>query len=572
MGRRNGILALAGAMLALVPGAAQASTFVAELGSPFPTRANPFGILTRDFNSDNRPDVAVVNGIGSDNVSVYLRGSGGGFAEQPGSPFDTEPGANYAASADFDGVDGPDLAVAEFDSNKVSVLLRQPDGTFLDEDAPTISAPGGASAVAAADFNADGRPDLIIGDWRTGDVIVALRNQQQLGFTVQPSMDVGANPRQFAVADFDGDRALDVAVAAWGEAAVKLLLGNGSGGFSLEGSTTVGDQPYGIGAGDFNGDGRPDLAVSNSASNTVQVLTRTATGFAAGPPVGVPAVPRGLVVADFDSDGTPDVAVASQTANTVTILRSGTVAEPPIGLAGGPYGVATADFNADSRPDLAVSSNATGSFTSLLNTTQPAQQPPPEEPPPPQPQPPAPTPTPLPDPVAGQTLNALPRSGTVRVRLPRTNRFVELAAGRQLPVGTIVDTRAGRVTLVAAGRGGTADFFAGLFRISQTRGARPLTTLTLTERLSCPRRASAAQSRRKQTRKLWGDGRGRFRTVGRYSAATVRGTRWLTQDRCNSTLTRVRVGAVNVRDNVLRRTVIVRAGRSYTARRARRPS
>jgi hypothetical protein len=288
--------------------------------------------------------------------------------------------------------------------------------------------------------------------------------------------------------------------------------------------------------------------------------------------VGVPAVPRGLAVADFDSDGTPDVAVASQTANTVTILRSGTVAEPPIGLAGGPYGVATADFNADSRPDLAVSSNATGSFTSLLNTTQPAQPPPPEEPPPPQPQPPAPTPTPLPDPVAGQTLNALPKSGTVRVRLPRTNRFVELAAGRQLPVGTIVDTRAGRVTLVAAGRGGTADFFAGLFRISQTRGARPLTTLTLTERLSCPRGASAAQSRRKPTRKLWGDGRGRFRTVGRYSAATVRGTRWLTQDRCNSTLTRVRVGAVNVRDTVRRRTVIVRAGRSYTARRARRPS
>jgi hypothetical protein len=570
MRRRNGILALAGATIALTPGAAHASTFAAELGSPFPARANSFGLLARDFNADNRPDVAVVNGFGSDSVTLYLRGSGGGFAEQPGSPFATNPGANYAASADFDGANGPDLAVAQFESNSILVLLRQPDGRFLVEDAPTIAAPGGASAIATADFNGDGRPDLVIGDWRTGDVIVALRNQQAPGFAVQQPVDVGANPRQLAVADFNGDGALDVGVAAWGEAAVKLLLGNGSGGFSLGGSTTVGDQPYGLGAGDFNGDGRPDIAVSNSASNSVQVLTRTATGFVAGSPVAVPAAPRGLAIADFDSDGTPDVAVASQNANSVTILRSGTVAEPPIGVAGGPYGVATADFNADSRPDLAVSSNAAGTFTALLNTTQPPQRPP-EQPPPPPPTP-TPTPTPLPDPVAGRTVNALPESGTVRIRLPRTNRFVELDAGRQIPVGTTVDTRAGRVTLVAAGRGGRAEFFAGLFRISQTRGARPLTTLTLTERLSCPRRASAAQSRRQKTRKLWGDGRGRFRTVGRYSAATVRGTRWLTQDRCASTLTRVRVGAVNVRDNVRRRTVIVRAGRSYTARRARRPS
>jgi hypothetical protein len=564
MGRRNGILALAAATLVVSPSAAHASTFVAELGSPFPTRPNSFGLLARDFNGDNRPDVAVVNGIGSDSVSVYLRGAGGGFAEQPGSPFGTDAGANYAASADFDGVNGPDLAVAEFDSNAVLVLLHQSGGGYAIEG--RIAAPGGASAVATGDFNADGRPDLVIGDWRTGDVIVALRNQQT-GFTAQQPIDLGANPRQFAVADFNGDRAPDVAVAMWGERTVKVLLGTSSGGFSLESTTTVGEEPYGLGTGDFNGDGRPDIAVSNSASSTVRVLFRDTanSGFAATGPIGVPAGPKGVTVADFDSDGTPDVAVASQTANTVTILRGGTVPEAPIALGGGPYGVATADFNADSRPDLAVSANA-GSFTPLLNTT--TQPPPPDEPPAPQPPAPAPPPAQLPDPVAGQTVNALPKSGTVRIRLPRTNRFVELEAGRQIPVGTTVDTRQGRVTLVAAGRGGTADFFAGQFRISQTRGSRPLTTLTLTEQLSCPRRASAAQ-RRTKTRKLWGDGRGRFRTVGRYSAATVRGTRWLTQDRCNSTLTRVRAGAVNVRDQVLRRTVIVRAGRSYIARRRR---
>jgi hypothetical protein len=66
---------------------------------------------------------------------------------------------------------------------------------------------------------------------------------------------------------------------------------------------------------------------------------------------------------------------------------------------------------------------------------------------------------------------------------------------------------------------------------------------------------------------LWGSGKGRFRTKGKYSAATVRGTTWLTQERCDGTLTRVRSGTVSVRDLKRRKTVTVRAGRSYLARR-----
>jgi hypothetical protein len=191
---------------------------------------------------------------------------------------------------------------------------------------------------------------------------------------------------------------------------------------------------------------------------------------------------------------------------------------------------------------------------------------------------PAPTPTPtpepdLPPPVVAQTVNAEVARGTVRIQLRGSNRFVELEAGRQIPMGSTIDTRRGRVTLTSAdGSGGTqtADFYQGIFRVTQTRGRRPVTVLTLTERLSCPRgRASAAQ-RGKKTRKLWGNGRGRFRTVGRYSAATVRGTIWLTQDRCDSTLIRVTQGSVTVRDLVKRKNVVVRRGGRYTARPNRR--
>jgi hypothetical protein len=72
--------------------------------------------------------------------------------------------------------------------------------------------------------------------------------------------------------------------------------------------------------------------------------------------------------------------------------------------------------------------------------------------------------------------------------------------------------------------------------------------------------------RKKVVRRLWGNGTGSFRTSGRFSSATVRGTIWLTADRCDGTLTRVLRGRVAVRDVARKRTVLVGPGRSYLAR------
>ena len=80
-----------------------------------------------------------------------------------------------------------------------------------------------------------------------------------------------------------------------------------------------------------------------------------------------------------------------------------------------------------------------------------------------------------------------------------------------------------------------------------------MTVLTLTEPLTgCKshRARRSAAAKKVKTRKLWGKGKGAFRTSGKYSAATVRGTTWLVQDTCTSTLTRVTEGVVTVRDNV----------------------
>ena len=165
-----------------------------------------------------------------------------------------------------------------------------------------------------------------------------------------------------------------------------------------------------------------------------------------------------------------------------------------------------------------------------------------------------------------------PVSGKTLVKLPGSSKFEPVDVTRGIPNGSIVDTRAGKIRLFAIPKAGkpveSALFYDGLF---QLRLAGGITELRLVEKLAkCPSgKAAAAAKKKPKTRKLWGDGSGSFRTRGQYSAATVRGTKWLVQDFCGKTLTRVAKGVVSVKDFVKHKTVLVRAPKRYTARKKR---
>jgi hypothetical protein len=182
---------------------------------------------------------------------------------------------------------------------------------------------------------------------------------------------------------------------------------------------------------------------------------------------------------------------------------------------------------------------------------------------------------PVGDPVAGETVVAARAKGIVRVRLPGSSHFFVLQDKQQLPVGTTFDTSKGnsRVSLFAAqsnipGKTKKAWFYQGQFKFSQTHGKKPVATLAMNGPLKCGGKGKASAAAKKaKKRRLWGDGKGRFRTKGKHSAATVVGTKWLVEDRCNGTLTKVVRGVVKVRDFKKRKTVTVRAGHSYFARR-----
>jgi hypothetical protein len=181
-----------------------------------------------------------------------------------------------------------------------------------------------------------------------------------------------------------------------------------------------------------------------------------------------------------------------------------------------------------------------------------------------------------PSPVFARTVVLAPVGGRVLVNVAGANRgFVRLRSPRAVPVGTLVDTTAGTVRLTSANpnrQTQSGRFFRGIFRIEQRRSAGGLVDLAIRDNLTrsaCATTAAAVGSAAVNPKVLGllrGTARGRFRTTGRFAAATVRGTDWGVRDRCDGTLTVVRRGVVVVRDFRRHKSVIVRAGQTYLAK------
>jgi hypothetical protein len=178
----------------------------------------------------------------------------------------------------------------------------------------------------------------------------------------------------------------------------------------------------------------------------------------------------------------------------------------------------------------------------------------------------------LPPPRYGETVNLHLVSGTVRVRLPGTKKFVLLTSDMQIPVGATIDATAGRVTLTSAqsegGPAQSADFYQGIFTVTQPSKGAPITVLKLVRGASSTGKEAngrAATTSRSKGNGLWGNGHGNFRSVGKHGSATVSGTIWFTQDRRDGTFFRVKRGVVKVRDFTKHKTVSVGAGSTYLA-------
>ena len=254
----------------------------------FPTQTVPAvgqftgGIAVGDFNGDGIPDLAVTN-EGNNNVSILIgTGAAGAGVFNPANHATVGVGSEPfgVAVGDFNGDGKLDLAVANFGSNSVSILLGNGNGTFTPASPATVGVGSGPKAIAAGDFNGDGKTDLAVSNGNDGTVSI-LQGNGQGGFTVSDTITVGTNPMDVVTGDFNGDGNLDLAVANSGPTSaspspgtVTVLLGYGAGGFTAAAAHTytVGKTPYAVAVGNIYGSGKQAIAVVNNYDNTVQLL------------------------------------------------------------------------------------------------------------------------------------------------------------------------------------------------------------------------------------------------------------------------------------------------------------
>jgi hypothetical protein len=195
---------------------------------------------------------------------------------------------------------------------------------------------------------------------------------------------------------------------------------------------------------------------------------------------------------------------------------------------------------------------------------------------------PANTETPQTTPVKGKSAVGQVASGTVTVTLPGATEATPLDGG-SVPLGATVDATQGKVQIVTAlpdGETQSATFWGGEFKLAQSKDSGRVTIRMPKVSVAdeCAPKTSgviasaskAKGGKKRRLKSLWvQDNHGRFGTHGRNSVATVRGTVWVTRERCDGTFTYVRKGRVDVVDRNTGRHVRLHAGVGYLARDAR---
>src|SRR5258708_8315896 len=249
----------------------------------------------------------------------------------------TQPSAARIADLNGDGIAdivAPNPNSSTLNANTVSVLLGNGDGTFQSQvEYATGEAP---YDVAIADFNADGKLDLAVANASSSanSVSILLGNGEGT-FGSHVDYAAGLQPFTLVAADLNGDGKIDLEVEhASSSTPTSVLLGNGDGTFQPYSSyADGGSQTLAVAVGDFNHDGVLDVVTGNSGANSVSLLLGKGDGTLQPHvdfPVGTTAA--GLLLADFNGDGNLDISVSNFYLNNFPILLgngNGTL-PPPI--------------------------------------------------------------------------------------------------------------------------------------------------------------------------------------------------------------------------------------------------
>jgi FG-GAP-like repeat/IPT/TIG domain len=281
-----------------------------------------------------------------------------------------------------------------YDYNPFIATFSDPGQFLASAFASKVAVPAGQgpSSIAAADFDGDGRPDVVIADGDSTNIEVFLNKStpgvfsfaQQYYFSL-PNSDV---PAAVAVGDLDGDGKPDIVVSTGLSPRLYVFLNTSTAGAISFASPLVlpqGSYCLAVTVGDCNGDGKPEIVVVNVADGNISVYGNNSTignlSFAARMQL-TPAtndVAYAAVIADIDGDGMPDIATADAGKNKVTVFHNtgspgGALSFAPyvdFGVGTTPESIAVGDLDGDGMPDL-VTGDFNGNTVSYLHNTSTA--------------------------------------------------------------------------------------------------------------------------------------------------------------------------------------------------------
>ncbi|HEY6339285.1 MAG TPA: FG-GAP-like repeat-containing protein [Candidatus Sulfotelmatobacter sp.] len=321
-----------------------------------------------DFNGDGLLDVAAwaTNSSGVTEVVILLGNGTGSFTYSntftAPSSNSFNPGPSSIVAADVNG-DGKLDLVALTPYNGVYIFLGNGDGTFqTPTNYPLLSVASPAYAIAVADLNGDGKPDLAVNVDSALGILLNSGNGTFAAAVYYAGPGGTANPG-IAVGDVNGDKKPDVVLTNF-TGDVVVFLNAGSGTFTLKG--TVGSIGLGtefVALADINGDKKLDIVVADQNGEIWTFYGKGNGTFTSGPgyPLQASSVPYGMILADFNGDGALDILEqdASEPLAVVALGRGdGTFQTNPFyahANLGSGNNIVTADFNGDGIPDVAYS-------------------------------------------------------------------------------------------------------------------------------------------------------------------------------------------------------------------------
>jgi hypothetical protein len=362
-------------------------------------------IVAADTNADGKPDFHVVPAPTTYRYGQpYTFGSRYTFFNQstgPGSfafsPYVEGPWMSSTV-ADFDGDSYDDVIVPNpfWWTGNFTLETHTPSGTTrTDLPIPGGTNEGSLLRTATGDFNADGRPDLLISVWRS--ISVLLNGSRDLGYAAPNEklpLELSNSPQPPAVGDINGDGLPDMAVATNIANIIAINFGRGDGTFRPPLLLPAGAGTHAVALANFRGTGLGVAAV-NRDSDSATVYIRAQDGFYAPITIEVPGDPISITAEDLNGDSLPDLIIGTSTggvriyrgvqpsadAGAVTIIGDDGVTRTTFGstpvwsfvfvgvvsAATRVTAVSAADFDADGDRDLLVTSNLAGTVTLWWN-------------------------------------------------------------------------------------------------------------------------------------------------------------------------------------------------------------